>query len=312
MNSRHLNPTYLTLSYKELKDRVDVSYEILKKCELCPFKCKVNRLAGEKGRCKVSGEYIKVASINIHKGEEPPISQPQGSGTVFLSGCYMRCKFCQNYPISQLIYGRELSCDELANGLLRLQERGAQNINFVTGSHYIPYIIKSVLIAREKGLHLPILWNSSGYEKVESLKLLEGIIDIYLPDFKYVDDSLGKRVSGVKDYSKVAFEAIKEMVRQVGTFKIDPCGIAIRGVLVRHLLIPSQLPNTIGVLLKLTEIEPRPWVSLMGQYFPAWKALNDELLNKEIDKVEYEIAIGVYEELNFNGFIQDLELPGGC
>ena len=281
-------------------------------CDLCPFKCGVNRLNGEKGRCRVSGEKIKVASINIHRGEEPPISQPNGSGTVFLSGCYLRCKFCQNYPISHLLYGRELSVEELAEGLIYLQKRGAQNINFVTGSHYIPYIIKAVFIAKGKGLRIPILWNSSGYESIESLRLLEGVVDIYLPDFKYIDDKLAKRVSGVKDYKEVAFLAIEEMLRQVGPFRINRDGIAIKGVLVRHLLIPGQLSNTVGVLFKLNEFSPKPWVSLMGQYFPAWKALDDQLLNKEIDRYEYEIAIALYNELGFEGYIQDLDLPGGC
>lgn len=305
------SPSYLSLSDDEFYSRINNAYNMLDSCSLCPFECNVNRNHGQKGRCRSDSE-IKVASINIHKGEEPPISIPYGSGTVFFSGCFLRCKFCQNYPISQFCNGNNLSVDELADGFIHLQDSGVQNINLVTPSHFTPQIIKAVFLAKQKGLRLPILWNSSGYEKVEAVKLLENIVDIYLPDYKYTDETIAVQFSNAPNYPVIALEAIKEMLRQTGDFTIDDSEIAIRGVLVRHLLIPGQLNNTKEVLNKLNLLTPRPHVSLLGQYFTAFEAINDKLLNRELEFEEYEKARQTFEDIGLEGYIQDLDLPGGC
>ena len=229
--------------------------EYLEKCALCPRNCKVNRIKGEKGFCRAE-EKIKVALINLHKFEEPCISGNEGSGTVFFTGCNLKCKYCQNYKISQENLGKEISINELAEEFLLLQEKGANNINLVTGFAYVPQIIESIKIARYNGLKIPIIYNTSGYENIETLKMLEGYIDVYLPDLKYYYNDLSKDLSSCEDYFEKASIAIKEMIRQVGYPIFDENNMIKKGVIIRHLILPNHIQNSKNILkwIKSTKI----------------------------------------------------------
>ncbi len=280
---------------------------ILKECTLCPHECKVNREIGELGRCK-AGKNIKVALCNLHYYEEPCISGKDGSGTVFFTGCNMLCKFCQNYKISQQNQGKEIEVEELAKEFLRLQDLRANNINLVTGVMYIPKIIETIKLARKEGLKIPIVYNSSGYEKVESLKLLEGYIDIYLPDFKYYDNNLSLKLSGVSNYFEYATKAIKEMYRQVGSPIFDKEGIIKRGIIIRHLVLPSYIENSKKVLKWIKEnLDNDIYVSVMAQYFPTNKSKEVEEINRKLTFDEYKEIENYVFDLNLKGYIQDLE-----
>ena len=281
--------------------------DLLEECVLCPHKCKVNRLNGELGRCKAT-EKVKIALANLHYFEEPCISGENGSGTVFFSGCNMSCKFCQNYKISQNMNGKYIEINELANEFIKLQDMKANNINLVTGVMYIPQIIEAIKIAKQNGLKIPIIYNSSGYENVETIKLLNGYIDVYLPDLKYYDEDLAIRLSGIKKYFYCATEAIREMYNQVGSPIFDENGIIQKGLIIRHLVLPNHLENSKRVLKWIKEnINKNVYVSIMAQYFPTNKALEIEDINRKLTKKEYKEIEDYVFELDLNGYIQDLE-----
>jgi len=279
---------------------------ILSSCTLCPRGCRVNRLKDEKGFCQ-GGQLVKVASHNSHFGEEPPISGSRGSGTIFFSGCTLHCLFCQNYPISQLREGREVSVSELARMMLLLQKNGCHNINLVTPTHFVPQILEAIQHATTEGFNLPIVYNTSGYETRETLKLLEGVVSVYLPDLKYGTDKAGKDISGVSDYFTFAGPAIKEMYRQVGNLKVDSEGVAQEGLIVRHLVLPDDLSTTGEVLRFLAgEVSLDVTVSLMVQYFPAHQAQFHPKLNRRVVGREYCKMVKLAQDLGLhNLFIQE-------
>ena len=282
--------------------------EYLEECKLCPRECKVNRIEGKIGRCR-AGIDPKIALADLHFFEEPCISGTNGSGTVFFSGCNLGCKFCQNYEISQLGKGNEISIEELANEFLNLQKRGANNINLVTGFAFVPQIIEALKISKKNGLTIPIVYNTSGYESLDTLKLLDGYIDVYLPDLKYGFNELSENLSDCKNYFDIATIAIKEMVRQVGVPKFDENGMIKKGVIVRHLILPNHIQNSKKVLRWISKNLPKKiFVSVMAQYFPTYKANELEDINRKLNKDELEQIENYMEELNLeNGYIQNIE-----
>ncbi len=283
-------PSYLNLSEDEWLTRINKAFEMLSDCRVCPHRCGVNRLKDEKGYCK-TGRYAIVADYFPHRGEEKPIRGKRGSGTVFFSYCNMRCVYCQNYTISHLGEGEELRPEELAEVFLKLQRLGCHNINLVSPSHVVPQILQALYIAVKGGLRIPIVYNTSSYDSLESLRLLDGIVDIYLADFKYGDDLAGKKYSKVKDYHKVALQAIREMYRQVGDLQVDQEGIAIRGLLVRHLVLPQDIAKTKTVMDELRSISPRMAVNVMDQYMPYYQAYKYPELSRRISREEYIRAL---------------------
>ena len=282
-------------------------FEVFKGCKVCPNNCKINRIENNVGMCRAN-EKVKIALASLHFFEEPCISGDKGSGTVFFSNCNLKCKFCQNYEISDLGKGKEITIEELANTFLDLQEKGANNINLVTPTIYAYHIIEALKIAKNKGLNIPIIYNSNGYESIETLKALDGYIDVYLPDLKYYYDELAIQYSGVKEYFKHATNAIKEMYRQVGYPKFDEKGIVKKGLIIRHLVLPSYLQNSKKVLEWIKDnIDERVYISIMAQYFPCYKAKNIEELNRKLSKEEYEeIEEFVYSLGIENGYMQEL------
>jgi len=280
----------------------------LASCRLCPRNCGSDRLAGERGFCG-AGTLAKVAAVSLHHGEEPPISGTGGSGTVFLSHCNMTCLFCQNYPISQMGNGREMEVDTLAGELLRLQRKGAHNVNFVTPTPHVPQIVDAVRRARERGFAIPVVYNTNGYDSLEALALLDGVVDIYLPDAKYRSPRLAAGISGTPDYVAHNDVAIAEMVRQTGFLAVGADGIATRGVLVRHLVLPGRVAETERVLAHLAgAFGPDLPLSLMGQYFPAFHAGSTPGFRRKLGIREYERAVAAAERLAFrNVFIQELQ-----
>ncbi len=284
-------PSYVKLSSSgELARRAGKAYAAMRACSLCPRDCGVDRLRGELGFCR-TGKIAKVASHNIHMGEEPPITGIRGSGTIFFSHCNLRCVFCQNYPISQKGVGEPVSPKRLAQMMLNLQERGAHNINLVTPSHVVPQFLAGLTIAARKGLTIPIVYNSSGYEGMEALALLDGVVDIYMPDLKYVHDESAERYSHATNYWEAAKRAVKEMYRQVGVLTRDDDGIGVKGMLIRHLVLPGGLAGSEKVFEFIaTELGREIPVNLMSQYFPADKAVNDPLLGRRITKEEFAAA----------------------
>ena len=282
--------------------------DYLKKCEICPHRCGVDRTNNQIGRCK-SKNTVKVAKASIHMYEEPCISKGSGSGTVFFSNCNLNCVFCQNYEISQNGLGKEITINELANIFLKLQSKNVNNINLVTPTSYVPQIIEAIKIAKDNGLNIPIVYNSNSYENIETLKLLEGYIDIYLPDLKYSENELGEKYSNVKNYFEVATTAIKEMYRQVGNLKCDKNGIAKKGVIIRHLVLPNHIENSKKVLSWINNNLPQDvYVSVMNQYFPIYKAKNIKDLNRKITKREMKkVEEFIYSIDLKNGYIQDIE-----
>ncbi len=275
-------------------------YRLMANCRLCPRTCGIGRLAGEEGVCK-SGVRPMVASATLHHGEEPPISGAGGSGTVFLSGCNMKCVFCQNYPISQLGVGNVMHAGELARRMLALQKNGAENINFVTPTHFAAQAAHAVYLARRKGLSIPIVWNSSGYESVEALKLLAGFVEIYLCDYRYATPELAKLYSAAEDYPSVVEPAIHEMLRQVGYFE-GKCG-----VIIRHLCLPGHLEETRKILGRiLCEFGAGMPVSFMSQFFPAHKSAQYPEISRKLDDDEKEAAWEVLAQSGLeNGWTQE-------
>ena len=275
-------------------------------CTICPHNCKINRTKNP-GRCK-STDKIKIALYSIHNFEEPCISGEKGSGTIFFSNCNMNCVFCQNYEISQLGRGKEITIEELANIMIKQQERNVQNINLVTPTSYALHIIEAIKIARKKGLKIPIVYNTNGYESVETLKLLEGYVDIYLPDLKYYYDDLAKKYSKVDNYFEIATKAIQEMYRQVGVPVLDENGVMKKGLMIRHLILPNEVQNSKKVLKWIKEnIDSNVYVSIMAQYFPTYKAKEIPEIARKITKEEYEKVENYLYELDLeNGYIQEL------
>lgn len=310
MRSVEILPGYLNLYRNgELARRIKRAYAYLEDCRLCPRECGVNRLQGKQGFCQ-SGVEPKVASWNVHPWEEPPISGTRGSGTIFFSGCTGRCLFCQNYPISQLGVGNEVSVERLAEMMLELQRKNCHNINLVTPTHFVPQILAALPHAIEKGFCLLLVYNTSGYDAVKTLELLEGVVDIYLPDAKYADDETARRLSGFVGYVEANRAALEEMYRQVGEeLVLDDGGIARRGLIVRHLVLPDDLAGTPKVLRWLAEnLSPRVHVSLMDQYFPAHKAVGHSVLGRKITDEEYEEALSAFDEAGLeNGWRQEHE-----
>lgn len=288
--------------------------EYLGKCLLCGHGCGVDRLGGEKGRCGLGAE-VMVARHLLHFGEEPPLSGSQGSGTIFFSGCPMSCVFCQNYQISRQGLGRPVEISELAEIMLDLQNRQAHNINLVSPTPWVPQIVEAIIQARGWGLTLPIVYNSGGFDSLNALRLLNGVVDVYLPDAKYPDRAAAELYSGAANYVGVNHEALKEMFRQVGPLVMDGAGLAQRGLLVRHLVLPENLAGTDRVLSWLaghfgTEI----WISLMAQYLPCHRVVGEPMLFPELTRplteAEYETAIDAAWDLGLeNVFIQDLSAP---
>ena len=279
----------------------------LEECTICPHKCKVNRLDGKIGRCKCDSN-IKIALASIHNYEEPCISGKNGSGTVFFSNCNLNCIYCQNYEISQLGKGKIITIDHLAEIFINQQNKGVNNINLVTPTMYVPQIIEAIKIAKLNGLKIPIIYNTNGYENVETVKMLDGYIDVYLPDLKYYSDEIAKKYSKVDNYFKIATEAIKEMKRQVGNPIFNDEGIITKGVIIRHLILPNHIQNSKNILKYIKEnFDDDTYVSVMAQYFPTYKATEDSLLNRKINKKEYAEIENYLYNLNIkNGYIQEL------
>ena len=305
LKNTRMEPAFLKVNDRQFRKKINEGYRALLNCTLCPRNCKVNRIKGEIGFCK-SDWRVKIASYNLHFGEEPPISGYNGSGTIFFSNCNLQCKYCQNYPISQLGVGEYYTVRELAEMMLKLQQRGAHNINLVTPSHFVPQIIRAIYIAKIAGLHIPIVYNTSGYDGIEALRLISGIVDIYLVDMRYSDSSLSLRYSGAKDYVMVNRAALLEMHRQVGDLVLED-GIARKGIIVRHLVMPEDVSGTEDVLRFICEkISPDTYISLMDQYFPCYKVLDDTLLSRRITREEYEKAKFLVRKYGLeNGWVQE-------
>lgn len=279
----------------------------LNSCTICPHNCKINRNNGQIGRCR-SGDKVKIALASVHNYEEPCISGKNGSGTIFFSNCNLSCIYCQNYKISQLGKGYELSVEELANIMLKQQEKGVNNINLVTPTMYVYQIIEAIKIARKRGLKIPIIYNTNGYENVKTIQDLNGYVDIYLPDLKYYSNELSKKYSKIDNYFKYATEAIKEMYKQVGSPIFDENGIIKKGLIIRHLVLPNHLQNSKHILKWIKENMPEDtYVSVMAQYFHTYKAKEDNLINRKLNKKEYrEIEEFLYTLNLENGYMQEL------
>ena len=305
-------PVYLDLlKAGELDKRIDRLYQILENCELCPRRCHKNRLSGERGHCG-AGARLVVSSYHPHFGEETPLvgrgartviadafglTSAGGSGTIFLANCNLLCVYCQNYEISHLGMGKEVLVGEAAYMMLALQNRGCHNINLVTPTHYVPQLVKAVRLAASSGLRLPVVWNCGGYENVEVVRLLDGIIDIYMPDMKYADTAPAERYSGAADYFDRCKEAILEMHRQVGDLKLDKRGIAYRGLLIRHLVLPGGLAGTRKVLEFIAgEISKNSYINIMAQYRPAGEAADYPELNRYPSRQELAQAVEMARE----------------
>ena len=285
---------------------MNLQYPQLINCQVCPQNCGVNRYETT-GFCK-AGFNLKINLAQLHHGEEPVFSGSNGSGTIFFSYCNLRCVFCQNYSISHLGWGTYYNEEDCAQIMLKLQEAGAHNINLVSPTQYTPQLVKTITIARENGLSIPVLWNSNGYENVSTLQSLAGLVDIYLPDFKYAHSFYSKKYSSAKDYPEIAIRALEEMFRQVGHLQLDSEGIAKKGILVRHLVLPNHLSGTKKVLYILYEhFGTELALSLMAQYYPTGKANEFPELNRSLKKEEYEEAVETAEALGFkNLFLQKI------
>lgn len=286
-------PSYLALYESgELARRAEEARQRLSPCVVCPRTCGADRLAGAEGYCG-GGEQARVCSVGPHFGEERPLVGTGGSGTIFLAGCNLRCVFCQNYEISHLRQGTEVNTAELANLMVRLQKQGCHNINFVTPTHYVPQILAALGPAIKHGLRVPLVYNAGGYDGVETLRLLDGVFDIYMPDAKYADPEVAARLSGACDYPEVMRAALREMHRQVGDLEIDTEGRARRGLLVRHLVLPGGLAGTPEVMRFLASLSRDTYVNVMAQYRPCFRAAKYPELNRRLSAEEYYEAVEV-------------------
>ncbi|MBD3237683.1 MAG: radical SAM protein [Candidatus Eisenbacteria bacterium] len=285
-------PAYLSLiSSGILEQRIAAAQAHLAACDLCPRSCGVDRIAGQFGTC-ATGRHAILASAGPHFGEERPLVGQGGSGTIFVAGCNLGCSFCQNAEISHDKLGREVTADEWADRMLALQAAGCHNINIVTPSHVVPALLEALAVAARGGLQLPLVYNSGGYDSVETLRLLEDVVDIYMPDFKFWDGAVAERYCGARDYPERAREALREMHRQVGDLTLDEAGVAVRGLLVRHLVLPEGLAGTEGLCGFLSvEISPQTYLNIMDQYYPAGRTAELGPLGRRITRAEHEEAI---------------------
>jgi putative pyruvate formate lyase activating enzyme len=281
----------------------------LSNCLCCPRKCAVDRLLGKVGYCRIPAE-VQISHAGLHFGEEPPISGTNGSGTIFFVGCNLRCVFCQNYQISQKFRQhplRSLSVNELSSEMLRLQQEGAHNINFVSPSHMIFQMADAIVAAKAHGFTIPVVYNSNGYDSKDALRQVRGLVDIYLPDIKYLENELGKQFSGVNDYADVVLGVLGEMLEQVGHLEMDDKGIATRGLLVRHLVLPGQLENSRKCLQAIENLSPDTFISIMSQYSPQYKACDYPQINRALTETEYDAITDFALDLGLeNAFIQEL------
>lgn len=310
MTDKKFFPSYIkALENGEFENKISQLKKMLNSCQICPRKCGVNRNAYEVGYCRTGRDAI-VASYCVHRGEEPPISGTKGSGTVFFANCNLSCLYCQNFEISQNWNNEKgkLSKEELAEIFLDLQSRGVHNINWVSPSHIVPQAVESLFVAAKRGLSIPVVYNSNGYDSVETLKIIDGLIDIYLPDLKYFDDSAAKQLSDAPNYVEKAKAAVKEMWRQKGRLILDSEGVAIKGVIVRHLVLPNGLSQSERVIEFLSEeISSEISISLMSQYYPANKAIFDQKIKRPITKEEYNTALDALEKYSITkGYVQEL------
>ena len=284
-------PAYRRLGLEALRRRAGAAYRQLKRCGLCGRMCAVNRLRGETGVCR-AGRQVLISGYGPHFGEEAPLVGTHGSGTIFFTYCNLKCVFCQNYDISWEGAGDVVTVRELAGIMLGLQKRGCHNVNFVSPTHYVPQILAAVYLAARRGLNVPLVYNTGGYDALETLRLLDGIVDIYMPDVKYMDPAVAERLSGVKDYPETARRALREMQRQVGDLVTDRRGIATRGLLVRHLVLPGGLAGTAALVDFLaTEISPDCFLNVMGQYRPAYRARRFPPLDRRPTREEVQAAV---------------------
>jgi putative pyruvate formate lyase activating enzyme len=285
-------PAYLELYRSgKLADRVEIARALLHSCHVCPRCCGSNRLDGDVGECLTAKEAM-VSSCGPHFGEESPLVGRYGSGTIFFTNCNLRCVFCQNYSISQLGEGQKVNSQELASMMLSLQARGCHNVNLVSPTHVVPQILEALQIATESGLCIPLVYNSGGYDSTETLRILDGIVDIYMPDMKYSDEEIAKEFSGIENYPQVNKAAVEEMHRQVGDLETSQEGVALRGLLVRHLVLPNRLAGTkevVGFIAK--EISPNTYVNIMAQYHPCYKAHEIPSLATRISRAEFQEAV---------------------
>ena len=303
-------PSYKNIDIEEFNRKGRLADTILQSCKSCPRNCKIDRTNGELGIC-ASGSLPIVSSYTPHFGEEPVLSGTKGAGNIFFGNCNLNCVYCQNFIISQkpkIEKKNEVTIERLADIMLELQEKGCHNIGLVSPTHYSASIIKSIKIAVERGLNLPIIYNTNGYDSVEVLSLYDGIINIYLPDFKYGDNTEGKIYSKVDDYFDRTKEAITEMYRQVGSELIYENGIVVKGLIIRHLILPNGLADTEKVFKFISELDPKIHVSLMAQYYPANIANRYMLINRSVSNTEYSRAIELLDKFGLeNGWIQELE-----
>jgi len=285
-------PAYLKLlESSELEERVAQAYERLADCDVCAHACHINRRAGELGNCR-TGERARISSYAPHMGEEQPLTGFRGSGTIFMTRCNLRCQYCQNHDISQTDSGYDVEPENLAAIMLELQARGCHNINIVSPSHVVPQIMAGLLIAARAGLRVPLVYNTGGYDSLATLALLDGVVDIYMPDMKYADPELAERYSKIKNYPAANQAAVKEMHRQVGDLQLDERGIATRGLLVRHLILPGNLAGTDQIVAFLAEqISKDTYLNLMDQYRPAYQAHHFPELTRRITQAEFDAAV---------------------
>ena len=296
--SERFEPAYLKhLRSGELKRRVAEAYARLEECDICARECGVNRRLSSEGASCRTGERAIVSSYGPHFGEENPLVGRGGSGTIFFSWCNLRCQYCQNYEISQGGAGQEVEPEDLARMMLSLQSQGCHNINFVSPSHVVPQILAGLLIAAQAGLRLPLVYNTGGYDSLKTLALLDGIVDIYMPDMKYADAGAGQRYSKVRNYPRANQAAVKEMHRQVGDLAMDERGVAQRGLLVRHLVLPEDLAGTAEIVRFLRdEISPDTYINVMAQYRPCYRAREYPPLDRSITNQEYAEAVHLAQE----------------
>jgi len=286
----------------DLQTKINAAFEMLEFCSLCGHRCGVNRLKDERGICQAPKE-VYVSSYTVHHGEEPFFSGKNGSGTIFFTYCNLSCIFCQNYQISQEHMGKKVSDDELSDIMIILQNKGCHNVNLVSPTHFMPMILKALSKAVDKGLKLPIIYNTNGYDSSELLTILDGVVDIYMPDFKYVDDEKAKKYSNAENYFETAKTAIKEMFRQTGNLKTDENNIAKKGILVRHLVLPGNTDDSKRVLDYLASISRDMWVSIMSQYSPQNKAFRFNELNRTICLSEYYSVVEYAKNLGINNLL---------
>jgi putative pyruvate formate lyase activating enzyme len=287
-------PSYISL-YKngELQKRRDSAYQILESCSLCPRRCEVNRIKGENGFCRTGSEAV-ISSFGPHFGEESPLVGLHGSGTIFITHCNLGCVFCQNYDISHMGEGREISCQDLARIMLYLQKQGCHNINLVSPTHVVPQILDALILAAKGGLSIPLVYNSGGYDSTGTIELLEGVFDIYMPDFKLSGQAQGKSYAQAPDYFESASAAILEMHRQVGDLKLDSQGIAYQGILIRHLVLPDHIAGTKRIMQFISsKLSRNTYINIMDQYRPCGEAGRYPELNRRITPQEYQEAVGI-------------------